>query len=84
MNVAFSFHFAFRLALTAHNISNVERHRIYRAVWRRMWRHPLGFILPRKSDARLVAEMETAAAADGENAAPDSPASPKEPPARQD
>ena len=60
MNVAFSFNLAFRMALAAHNISNVNRQRIYRAIWRRMWRHPLGFVLPRKSDARLVAEMEAA------------------------
>ena len=60
MNVAFSFNLAFRMALAAHNISNVNRQRIYRAIWRRMWRHPLGFVLPRKSNARLVAEMKAA------------------------
>ncbi|MGB3069700.1 MAG: site-specific recombinase [Ottowia sp.] len=46
MNVACSFYFAFRLALTAHNITGVNRRRMYMAVGRRMLRQPLSFVLP--------------------------------------
>ena len=66
LNVIFSFHAAFHLALAAHNISNLHRHRIYRAIWQRMWRRPLAFVMPHPSDARLTAEMEADQAASAE------------------
>lgn len=50
MNLAFSFHFAFRLALTAHNVTGVDRDRIHAALWRRLWRQPLSFILPTRGE----------------------------------
>ena len=46
MNVAFSFYFAFRLALTAHNIATGDRRRLYAAIGRRLLRQPLSFLLP--------------------------------------
>ncbi len=46
MNVACSFYFAFRLALTAHTVAGVDRRRLYVALLRRMVRQPFSFLLP--------------------------------------
>lgn len=46
INVLVSFHLAFRTALRAHNITGVDRNRIYRAIGRRLLRKPLSFIKP--------------------------------------
>ncbi|WP_051237368.1 site-specific recombinase [Ottowia thiooxydans] len=46
MNLASSFYFAFRLAMTAHNITGLNRRRLYRALIQRMLREPLSFLLP--------------------------------------
>ncbi|MDA7418729.1 recombinase [Xenophilus arseniciresistens] len=46
INVSVSFYFAFRLALRAHNVGQVQRSRIHAAIWAR-WRHrPLSFFIP--------------------------------------
>ncbi len=46
LNVSVSFYLAFRLALRAHNVSGVERARIYRALRTRLRKAPLGFFMP--------------------------------------
>ena len=46
LNVGVSFYLAFRVALRAHNVSGVDRSRIYAAIRRRMWRSPLSFFWP--------------------------------------
>lgn len=46
LNVGVSFYLAFRVALRAHNVSGVDRARIYAAIRRRMWRSPLSFFWP--------------------------------------
>jgi site-specific recombinase len=46
LNVAVSFYLAFRVAARAHNISNVDRARIYAAIRARLRRRPLQFFLP--------------------------------------
>ncbi len=46
LNVLVSFYLAFRVALRAHNVSGVDRARIYRALRARLARAPLGFFLP--------------------------------------
>ena len=46
LNLAASFYLAFRLALTANNITGVDRRRIYAAMARRLLRQPFSFVLP--------------------------------------
>lgn len=46
LNVGVSFYLAFRLALRAHNVSGVERGRIYQALRQRLRQQPLSFFLP--------------------------------------
>ncbi|MDO5288385.1 MAG: recombinase [Pseudomonadota bacterium] len=46
MNVAISFTLAFRLALAAQNIGQLDRRRLYAALARRVLRQPLSFVLP--------------------------------------
>ncbi|QXZ09129.1 site-specific recombinase [Comamonas sp. Y33R10-2] len=46
LNVGVSFYLAFRLALRAHNVSGVDRSRIYKAIRQRMWRKPFSFFWP--------------------------------------
>jgi site-specific recombinase len=40
-----SFYLAFRLALQAHNVSNVDRARIRAAIWARWRSHPRSFFI---------------------------------------
>lgn len=47
LNVGVSFYLAFRVALTAQNVSGVERSRIYAAIRVRLRTHPLDFFRPR-------------------------------------
>ena len=46
LNVAVSFFFAFRLALRAHNVTGVDRARLYRAIRARVRQTPLSFFWP--------------------------------------
>ncbi len=46
LNVAVSFFFAFRLALRAHNVTGVDRARLYRAIRARLRQTPLSFFWP--------------------------------------
>lgn len=46
LDVAVSFYLAFRLALTAQNVTGVDRRRLYAAMGRRALHQPLSFILP--------------------------------------
>jgi site-specific recombinase len=46
LNVTVSFYLAFRLALRAHNVSGVDRSRIYAAIRSRLRTAPLSFIKP--------------------------------------
>jgi site-specific recombinase len=50
LNVGVSFLFAFRVALRAHDVSNISRNRIYRAIVRRLVQAPLSFVLPARSN----------------------------------
>lgn len=49
LNVGVSFYLAFRVALSAQNVSGVERSRIYAAIGARLRSHPLDFFRPRHS-----------------------------------
>ena len=49
LNLGVSFYLAFRLALRAHNVGDLERGRIRQAIWRRMVDQPLGFLWPTKN-----------------------------------
>lgn len=49
LNVGVSFYLAFRVALTAQNVSGIERSRIYAAIGARLRTHPLDFFRPRHS-----------------------------------
>lgn len=51
LNVAVSFFFAFRLALRAHNVTGLDRVRIYRAIRARARRAPLSFFWPARESA---------------------------------
>ncbi len=51
MNVGVSFLFAFRVALRAHDVSDISRSRIYRAIGRRLRQAPLSFVLPARNSA---------------------------------
>jgi site-specific recombinase/uncharacterized protein affecting Mg2+/Co2+ transport len=46
LNLGVSFYLAFRLALQAHNVSNVDRARIRAAIWARWRSHPRSFFTP--------------------------------------
>ena len=49
LNVSVSFYLAFRLALRAHNVTRVERSRIYGALRARLRSAPLSFFMPRRA-----------------------------------
>jgi site-specific recombinase len=54
MNVCVSYYFAFRVALRAHDVSDIGRNLIYRAIGSRMVCAPLSFVLPpRTSPSKL-------------------------------
>ena len=46
LNVAVSFFFAFRLALRAHSVTNLDRARLYQAIRARLRQTPLSFLWP--------------------------------------
>jgi site-specific recombinase len=46
LNLGVSFYLAFRLALQAHNVSNLDRARIRSAIWARLCSHPRSFFMP--------------------------------------
>jgi site-specific recombinase len=48
LNLIVSFYFAFRLALQAHSVGRTDRLRIRSALWARLRREPLSFLLPTK------------------------------------
>jgi site-specific recombinase len=48
LNVGVSFYLAFLLALKAHNVSGVDRGRIYRAIRQRASCHLLSFLWPQQ------------------------------------
>ncbi len=56
LNVAVSFYLAFRLALRAHNVSGVDRSRIYAAIRLRLRRAPLGFFWPPRNPQATTPE----------------------------
>jgi site-specific recombinase len=68
LNLFVSFYLAFRLALKAQNISDVNRSLIHLALRRRLRSHPLGFFLPPRTAAAAptedVSDIEAAWAAD--------------------
>ena len=51
LNVGVSYYCAFRLALSAQNISTGERARIRHAIWQRVNNEPLSFLWPPKNVA---------------------------------
>ena len=51
LNVGVSFYMAFRLALRAHNVSGVDRSRIYAAMRHRLLKAPLSFFVPERQAA---------------------------------
>lgn len=55
LNVGVSFYLAFRVALTAHNVSGVDRAHIRRAIWQRLRRAPGSFFWPTR-ETRSAAE----------------------------
>lgn len=56
LNLIFSFYLAYRLALKAQGISDVNRSLIHLALRRRLRSHPLGFFLPPRTEAPVPAE----------------------------
>ncbi|MFN3494567.1 MAG: site-specific recombinase [Hydrogenophaga sp.] len=56
LNLVFSFYLAYRLALKAQGISDVNRSLIHLALRRRLRSHPLGFFLPPRTEAPAPAE----------------------------
>lgn len=56
LNLVFSFYLAYRLALKAQGISDVNRGLIHLALRRRLRSHPLGFFLPPRTEAPPPAE----------------------------
>ena len=48
LNLGVSFYCAFRLALQAHNVSGIDRARIRRAIWARLYSQPRSFFIPQK------------------------------------
>jgi site-specific recombinase len=76
INLAVSFYLAFRLALRAQSISEVNRQRIRAAIWRRIRITPLSFLLPPRSlpeDADAEADLQP-------EGVPDSGSPPASPP----
>lgn len=76
INLAVSFYLAFRLALRAQSISEVNRQRIRAAIWRRIRITPLSFLLPPRSqpeEADADADLQP-------EGAPDSGSPPAAPP----
>ena len=51
MNVSVSYYFAFRVALRAHDVSDIGRSLIYRSIGRRLLSAPLSFVWPVKSSS---------------------------------
>ncbi|RFO96107.1 recombinase [Rhodoferax lacus] len=49
MNVSVSYYFAFRVALRAHDVSDIGRSLIYKSIGRRLLSAPLSFVWPVKS-----------------------------------
>ena len=49
LNVGVSFYLAFRVALRAHNVGQVQRARIHSAIWARWRRQPLSFFVPARA-----------------------------------
>jgi site-specific recombinase len=47
LNLLVSFYLAFRVALSAHNVSGLDRRRIRRAIFRRLLASPLSFVWPK-------------------------------------
>lgn len=66
VNVGVSFYLAFRLALTAQNVTGVNRKRIYAALGRRLLRQPWTFILPMPIRAPVLDPIDAQAVPDGE------------------
>ncbi|HEX5737446.1 MAG TPA: hypothetical protein VFY22_02955, partial [Hydrogenophaga sp.] len=56
LNLIFSFYLAYRLALKAQGISDVNRSLIHLALRRRLRSHPLGFFLPPRTEAPIPPE----------------------------
>lgn len=56
LNLTFSFYLAYRLALKAQGISDVNRSLIHLALRRRLRSHPLGFFLPPRTEAPVPPE----------------------------
>jgi site-specific recombinase len=50
LNVGVSFFLAFRVALTAHNVSGLDRTQIRQAIWARLCSAPLSFVWPAPED----------------------------------
>jgi len=61
LDLAVSFYLAFRLALTAQNVTGVDRRRLYAAMGRRALRQPLSFLLPMRVAPAAAAEPDAAA-----------------------
>jgi site-specific recombinase len=49
LNVGVSFLLALRVAVRSRNVKLKDQARLRAAVWRRLWRHPLSFLLPPRS-----------------------------------
>ena len=75
LNLVVSFYLAFRLALKAQNINDVNRSLIHLALRRRLRSHPLGFFLPPRTEvappAEDVSDIEAAWTADSRRDAMD-------------
>jgi site-specific recombinase len=51
LNVGVSFYLALRVAIRSRNVRVTERSRLWRAIFRRLLRHPFSFLLPPRSGA---------------------------------
>ncbi len=56
LNIGVSFYCAFRVALSAHNVSHIDRARIRSAIWQRFKTAPLSYFLPVRQ--ALVAQTQ--------------------------
>jgi site-specific recombinase len=65
LNLGVSFFLAFRLALRAQNINDLNRSRIYSAIRQRLRRAPLSFVLPPKAGVAGAASTPAEPAAHG-------------------